>query len=68
MWKLIEYYTTEASVLCTEAVNSYFHLYRCSYRHNCIDDVPLAAGTPDVDDDSVALYLEYYDWSSMRQL
>jgi hypothetical protein len=61
MRKLREYYTTKASVLCTEAVNSYFHLYGCGYHHNRIDDVPLAASTPDVDDDTVALYLEYYD-------
>jgi hypothetical protein len=61
MRKLSEYYTTEASVLCTEAVNSYFHLYECDYHHNRIDDTHLAAGTPDVDDDLVALYLGYYD-------
>jgi hypothetical protein len=33
-----------------------------------IDDVPFAAGTPDLEDDPVALYLGYYDLNSMRQL
>jgi len=68
MRKLSEYYTTKASVLCIEAVNSYFHLYGCGYHHNRIDVVPLAASTPVMDDDPVALYLEYYDWSLTRQL
>jgi hypothetical protein len=54
MQKLSEFYTTEV-------VNSYLHLYGCGYYHNCIDDVPLAAGSADVDDDFVALYLGYYD-------
>jgi hypothetical protein len=29
----------------TKAVNSFFHLCGCGYHHNCVDDVPLAAGT-----------------------
>jgi hypothetical protein len=29
----------------TEAVNSFFHLCGCGYRHNSADDVPLATGT-----------------------
>jgi hypothetical protein len=29
--------------------------------HNHIDDTPLAAGTPELDDDLVALYLGNYD-------
>jgi hypothetical protein len=60
LWKISEYYTTEASVLCIEAV-SYFHLYGYRYHHNHIDVVPLAAGTPEMDDDPVALYLGYYN-------
>jgi hypothetical protein len=59
--KLNQFNTTEASVLCTEMVNSFFHLYGCSYPHNCIDATPLAVGTPELDDDPVALYLGYYD-------
>jgi hypothetical protein len=59
--KLSEYYTAEASILCTEAVNSYFHLCGCGYHHNRVDEVPLAASTPDVDDDPIALYLGHYD-------
>jgi hypothetical protein len=44
-----------------ETVNSFFHLYGCGYHHNRIDEVPLAVGTPEVDDDPVTLYLWYYD-------
>jgi hypothetical protein len=29
--------------------------------HNRIDDVHLTAGTPDLEEDPVAAYLEYYD-------
>jgi len=61
MRKLSEFYIAEV-------VNSYLHLYECGENHNCIDDLSLAAGTPDVDDDSVTLYLGYYNRSSMRQL
>jgi hypothetical protein len=35
--------------------------------HNRIDDVPLTAGTPDLEEDSVATYLRYYNWSTPRQ-
>jgi hypothetical protein len=56
-----ESYTTEAFVLFTEAVNSYFHLYGCDYHHNHIDEAPLVAGTHDAEDDPVANYLEHYD-------
>jgi hypothetical protein len=59
--KLSQFNTTEVSVLCTETVNSFFYLYGCGYPHNRIDATPLAAGTPELDDDPVALYLGYYD-------
>jgi len=36
--------------------------------HNRIDATPLAVGTPELDDDPVALYLGYYDWGPQRQL
>jgi predicted DNA-binding helix-hairpin-helix protein len=55
-----ESYTTKASVLFIEAVNLHFHLYGCSYHHNCTDGASLDASTGDVDDDTVANYLEYY--------
>jgi hypothetical protein len=29
--------------------------------HNCIDVVPVTAGTPDFEEDPVAAYLGYYD-------
>jgi hypothetical protein len=29
--------------------------------HNRIEDVPLVAGTPELDDNPVALYMGYYD-------
>jgi hypothetical protein len=61
MWKLSEYCTTEL-------VNSHFHLYGCGYYHDRVDDDVLAAGTAGVDDDPVALYLRYYDWSTSRRL
>jgi hypothetical protein len=44
-----------------ELVNSYFHLCGHGYHHNCVDTATLAAGTADVDEDPVALYLEYYE-------
>jgi hypothetical protein len=47
----------------TELVNSYFLLYECGYHHDRVDVDALAAGTTDVDEDSMALYLGYYDWS-----
>jgi hypothetical protein len=43
-----------------EMVNSYLHMYRRDYHHDRIDVVPLAAGTSDVDDNPVALYLGYH--------
>jgi hypothetical protein len=36
--------------------------------HNRIDDATLAASTPELDDDPVALYLGYYDCATLRQL
>lgn len=59
MWELSKPYTTKASVLFTDAVNWYFHLYRCGYHFNRIDEVTLAAGTLDAEDDSLASNLEY---------
>jgi hypothetical protein len=35
--------------------------------HNRIDDVPLTAGAPDLEEDPVAAYLGYYDWSTPQQ-
>lgn len=29
----------------TRAVYSFFHLCKCGYHHNRVDDVPMAAGT-----------------------
>jgi hypothetical protein len=45
----------------TELVNSYFHLYERDYNHDHVDVDSLVAGTADVDEDPVALYLGYYD-------
>jgi hypothetical protein len=45
----------------TKAVNSLFYLYGCGYHHNRVDDIPVIAGTREVDDDPVAYYLGYYD-------
>jgi hypothetical protein len=58
---LSEFYTTEASVIITEVLNSYFHLYGCGYYHYRIDEAPLVADIHDAEDGSVANYLEYYD-------
>jgi hypothetical protein len=58
-----ESYTTEASVFLFEAVNSHFHLYGCGYHHNHIEGASLDADTCDAEDDSVANYLVYYDYS-----
>jgi hypothetical protein len=55
--KLSQFNLTDISVLCTETVKSFFHLYGCGHHHNRIDDVSLAAGTLEEDDDLVALYL-----------
>jgi hypothetical protein len=51
--KLSEFYTA--------GFVSYFHLCRCDYHHDCVDVDVVAIGTADVDKDSVALYLGYYD-------
>jgi hypothetical protein len=59
--KFSQFNITEVSVLCIEMVNSFFHLYGCGYPHNRIDATHLVAGTPELDDDLVALYLGYYD-------
>jgi predicted DNA-binding helix-hairpin-helix protein len=58
---LSEFYTTEASTLLIEAVNSHFHLYGCGYHHSRIDGASLDAGTGDAENDSIAHYMEYYD-------
>jgi hypothetical protein len=44
-------------------VDSYFHLCRRGYHHDNVDVDVVAVGTDDVDEDSVALYLGYYDWA-----
>jgi hypothetical protein len=49
----------------TELVNSYFHLCEHGYHHNRIDADALAAGTADVDEDPLALYLGYYNEGSL---
>jgi hypothetical protein len=54
LWKLSEFYTIEF-------VDSHFHLCRHGYHHNCVDIDALATGTANVNEDPVALYLEYYD-------
>jgi hypothetical protein len=59
--KLSQFNIIEVSILCTEIVNLFFHLYGCGYPHNRIDVISLAAGTPELDDDPIALYLGYYD-------
>jgi hypothetical protein len=61
---LCMFYTTEASTLLIEAVNSYFHLYGCGYHHNRINEVPLTAGTSVVVDGVVEMHLRYYDRST----
>jgi hypothetical protein len=48
-------------MLYTKTMNSFFLLYRCGYHYNRIDAILLAAGTLEVDNDPVALYLGYYD-------
>jgi hypothetical protein len=61
MQKLNEFYTTEL-------VNSNFHLCGGGHHYDSVDVDTLAASTADVDDDPMALYLWYYDWSSSRRL
>jgi hypothetical protein len=53
--KLSEFYTVET-------VNSLFHLCGRDKYHNRVDVAVLFASTVDVDEDSVALYLGYYEW------
>jgi hypothetical protein len=45
----------------TETVDSFFHLCGYGYHNNRVDDIPMIAGTPEADDDPVAIYLGYYD-------
>jgi hypothetical protein len=52
--KLSEFYTVET-------VNSLFHLCGRDKYHNRVDVAVLFASTVDVDEDSVALYLGYYE-------
>jgi hypothetical protein len=52
--KISVYYTPEL-------VNSYFHLCERDYHHDRLDADALVAGTADVDEDPVAMYLGYYD-------
>jgi hypothetical protein len=59
--KLSEFYTTKF-------MDSYLHLCRRGYQQDCVDANIVAVGTADVDEDPVALYFEYYGWSSSRQL
>jgi hypothetical protein len=59
--KLNQFNITEVSVLCTETVNSFFHFYGCGYPYNCIYDILLVAGIPDVVDGLVAVYLRYFN-------
>jgi hypothetical protein len=42
-----------------EFVNSYFHLSKRGYYHDRVDVDALAAGTADVDEEPVTLYLGY---------
>jgi hypothetical protein len=51
------------SMFYTKAVNLSFHLCRCGYHHNHVDVIPVIADTSEADDDPVAYYLGYYDWS-----
>jgi hypothetical protein len=61
MQKLSEFYTIELA-------NSHFHLCERGYHHDRVDINAFVAGTTNVDDDLVALYLGYYDWSSPQRL
>jgi hypothetical protein len=45
----------------------YFELVNL-YFHQVLDANALAAGTTDVNEDPVALYLGYYDWSLSQRL
>jgi hypothetical protein len=59
LWKPREFYIIEL-------MNSYFHLCEHGYHHDRVDVDDLAAGTVDVNEDLVALYLGYYDWGSLH--
>jgi hypothetical protein len=59
LWKPSVFYTIEL-------VNSCFHLCERDCHHNRVDVDALAACTADVNEDPVALYLRYYDWSSLH--
>jgi hypothetical protein len=59
--KLSEFYTTKI-------VDSLIYLCKRDNHHDHVDAYVVVVGTADVDDDSVALYLGYYDWSISRQL
>jgi len=50
----------------TESVNSSFHLDERDYHHNRVDVDALAVGIADVDEDTMALYLGYYDQGSLH--
>jgi uncharacterized membrane protein len=52
--KTSEFYTTEV-------VNSYFRLCEHGYHNDPVNINGLVAGTADVNEDPVALYLGYYD-------
>jgi hypothetical protein len=45
----------------TKLVNSYFHLCERGYLHDRVDVDTLTAGTIDIGEDPVALYLGYYN-------
>jgi hypothetical protein len=49
-------------------VDSYFHLCERGYHQDHVDANALVAGTADVDEDPVAMYLGYYDWCLSRWL
>jgi hypothetical protein len=61
MRKLSEFYIIEL-------VDSNFHLCGCGHDHDRVDVDALVADITDVDNDPMALYLGYYDWSSSRRL
>jgi len=61
LWKLIEFYIVES-------VDSHFHLCERGYHHNRADIDTLVAGTTNVDEDPMALYLGCYNWSLSQRL
>jgi len=50
-----------SALYTTETVDSLIHICRRGNHHDRIDVNVLDAGVADVDEDHVALYLEYYD-------